>query len=160
MAVRGKKPAEAEEHKGVESNVKAIKFQEFLMDNDIKAFSAESLEDENNTVIFRSRIEVHGQMLPMAVLIDMSVFTMIRTQIVAGVAPEKHSRIAEFLNEQNAKYKIFKYYVREDGIIYLDICLPFVDETFDGKMIQLMLSILVQHLQECYEELMAKVWAK
>ena len=146
--------------KSVEENVKAIKFQEFLMDNDIKVFATESLEDEFNTVIFRSRIEVHGQMLPMAVFIDMSVFTMIRTQIVAGIAPEKRAAISEYLNELNTKYKIFKYYLREDGIVYLDICLPFVDETFDGKMIQLMLSILVQHLQEGYEDLMAKVWAK
>ena len=45
-------------------------------------------------------------------------------------------------------------------MVYLDICLPFVDETFDSKMIQLMLSVLVQHLDAIYAEFMAEVWAK
>ena len=65
-------------------NAKALKFQEFLADNNINVFSTESLDDEFQTVIFRSRIETKGQILPMAVLIDTSVFTIIRTQLVMG----------------------------------------------------------------------------
>ena len=64
------------------------------------------------------------------------------------------------LNMLNAEYKIFKYYLREDGNIYLDICVPFVDETFDSRMIQTLLPILVQQLETVYEDLMAVVWAK
>ncbi|MBQ4151517.1 MAG: hypothetical protein II591_00605, partial [Schwartzia sp.] len=45
---------------GVEKNAKAIKFQEFLVDNNINVFSIESLDDEYKTVIFRSRIETKG----------------------------------------------------------------------------------------------------
>ncbi len=146
------------EKSAVEANAKAVKFQEFLMKNNINVFSTESLEDEYNTVVFRSRIETTGQILPMAIFIDTSVFTIIRTQVVTGVAKNKHEKIQTYLNHLNTKFKIFKYYLREDGMVYLDICLPFVDETFDGKMIQLMLSILVQHLDSIYEELMAKVW--
>ena len=39
---------------GVESNTKALDFQEFLVDNNINVFSTESLEDEYQTVMFRS----------------------------------------------------------------------------------------------------------
>ena len=145
---------------GVESNTKALDFQEFLVDNNINVFSTESLEDEYQTVMFRSRIEAKGQILPMAILIDTSLFTIIRTQIVTGITADKRPRLEHYLNELNTQYKIFNYYLRDDGVIYLDICLPYVDETFDSKMIQLMLSILVQHLEASYDDLMAEVWKK
>ena len=155
-----KKPARGRKGSGVESNTKALDFQEFLVDNNINVFSTESLEDDYQTVMFRSRIEVKGQILPMAILIDTSLFTIIRTQIVTGITADKRPRLEHYLNELNAQYKIFKYYLRDDGVIYLDICLPYVDETFDSKMIQLMLSILVQHLEASYDDLMAEVWKK
>ena len=151
---------EKTEKTGVETNAKAVKFQEFLMENNINVFSTESLDDAYNTVVFRSRIETKGQILPMAIFIDTSVFTIIRTQIVTGIAEEKREKIQAYLNHLNTQFKIFKYYLREDGVVYLDICLPFVDETFDSKMIQLMLSVLVQHLDAIYAEFMAEVWAK
>ena len=148
------------EKTGVEENAKAVKFQEFLMENSINVFSTESLDDAYNTVVFRSRIETKGQILPMAIFIDTSVFTIIRTQVVTGIAEEKREKIQAYLNHLNTQFKIFKYYIREDGVVYLDICLPFVDETFDCKMIQLMLSVLVQHLDATYADFMAEVWAK
>ena len=146
--------------KGVESNEKALAFQEFLMESNINVFSTESVDDEYSTVIFRSRVETKGQILPMAILIDTSVFTVIRTQIITGLSAAKQPRIKEYLNKLNTQYKIFKYYLKDDGTVYLDICLPFVDETFDSKMIQLMLSVLVQHLEAVYEDFMAQVWGK
>ena len=155
-----KKQARSRKDKGVESNTKALDFQEFLVENNINVFSTESLEDDYQTVLFRSRIETKGQILPTAILIDTSIFTIIRTQIVTGIAEAKRPRIVKYLNGLNAQFKIFKYYLREDGTIYLDICIPFVEETFDSKMIQLMLSVLVQHLEATYDDLMAEVWKK
>ncbi len=148
------------ENNGVEANAKAVKFQAFLKENNINVFSTESLDDPYNTVVFRSRIEAAGQILPMAIFIDASVFTIIRTQVVSGVTEEKRDKIRTYLNHLNEQFKIFKYYLREDGVVYLDICLPFADENFDCTMIQLMLSVLVQHLEAIYAEFMAEVWAK
>ena len=121
---------------------------------------AESLDDEYQSVLFRSRIEVRGQMLPMVIIIDKSVFTIIRTQIVTGIEEAQADKLKAYLNDLNRDYKIFKYYLREDGNVYLDICLPFVDESFDSQMVQLMLSILVKHLEAVYGDVMAFVWAK
>jgi hypothetical protein len=149
-----------QEKNNVESNTKAVKFQTFLMENNINAFSTESLEDPFNTVVFRSRIETKGQILPMAIFIDTSVFVIIRTQIVTGIANEKINKIQAYLNRLNTQYKIFKYYLREDGVVYLDICLPFVDEAFDSSMIQLMLRVLIQHLDAVYADFMAEVWTQ
>lgn len=141
-------------------NEKAEKFGKFLEENKINVFSKEVLTDDFKTVVFRSRIETKGQILPMAVIIDESVFTIIRTQIIAGVNIKKQEKLVYFLNMLNEKFKIFKYYLRPDGIVFLDICLPFVNETFDSKMIQLMLNVLVQHLDETYADIMDQVWGK
>lgn len=149
-----------QEKNNVESNTKAVKFQTFLMENNINAFSTESLEDPFNTVVFRSRIETKGQILPMAIFIDTSVFVIIRTKIVTGIANEKINKIQAYLNRLNTQYKIFKYYLREDDVVYLDICLPFVDEAFDSSMIQLMLRVLIQHLDAVYADFMAEVWTQ
>ncbi|MFC2638863.1 MAG: hypothetical protein ACFN0X_08110 [Mitsuokella sp.] len=148
----------AEEKKGVETNTKALQFQEFLMENEIDVFSTESTDDARQTVIFRSRIEACGQILPMAIFIDTSIFTIIRTQIIAALPADRQPRIKAYLNELNLRFKIFKYYMRDDGTVFLEVCLPFVDETFDSKMVQLILSVIVQHLEDTYEEIMGHVW--
>ena len=143
-----------------EGGAKAEKFQKFLKENDINFFESQTLADEFHTTIFRSRIEAKGQIMPMAIFIDDSIFTIIRTQVATGINAKNVQRIKDHLNTLNAEYKIFKYYLREDGNIYLDICVPFVDETFDSRMIQTLLPILVQQLETVYEDLMAVVWAK
>ena len=141
-------------------NTKAEAFNEFLEENQIQVFSKEVLTDDLNTVVFRSRIETKGQIIPMAVIIDDSVFTIIRTQIASGVSIDKKDKLIAFFNMLNEKYKIFKYYLRQDGIVFLDVTLPFVNETFDSKMVQLMLSVLVKHLDETYEDIMSQLWSK
>ena len=146
--------------KGVEENAKAIKFQEFLMDNNINVFATESTDDEFGTVMFRSRVEAAGQKLPCAVIIDTSIFTIIRTQIAQGVKEEKRAKIKDRINELNAQYKVFKYYMREDGSVYLDICIPADEDTFDGKTVQILLGVLIRHLEENYDDFMERIWAK
>ena len=157
---QAEKLIEKKEAAAAEGATKAEKFQAFLKDNDINYFESQALSDEFHTTIFRSRIEAKGQILPMAIFIDDSIFTMIRTQVATGINEKNIDSIKSHLNMLNAEYKIFKYYLREDGNIYLDICVPFVDETFDSRMIQTLLPILVQQLETVYEDLMAVVWAK
>ena len=157
---QAEKLIEKKEAAAAEGATKAEKFQAFLKDTDINYFESQPLSDEFHTTIFRSRIEAKGQIMPMAIFIDDSIFTMIRTQVATGINEKNIDSIKSHLNMLNAEYKIFKYYLREDGNIYLDICVPFVDETFDSRMIQTLLPILVQQLETVYEDLMAVVWAK
>ena len=157
---QAEKLIEKKEAAAAEGATKAEKFQAFLKDTDINYFESQALSDEFHTTIFRSRIEAKGQIMPMAIFIDDSIFTMIRTQVATGINEKNIDSIKSYLNMLNAEYKIFKYYLREDGNIYLDVCIPFVDETFDSRMIQTLLPILVQQLETVYEDLMAVVWAK
>ena len=157
---QAEKLIEKKEAAAAEGATKAEKFQAFLKENEINNFESQALSDEFHTTIFRSRIEAKGQIMPMAIFIDDSIFTIIRTQVATGINEKNIDSIKSHLNMLNAEYKIFKYYLREDGNIYLDVCIPFVDETFDSRMIQTLLPILVQQLETVYEDLMAVVWAK
>ena len=155
-----KKAESKEEQGGVESNSKAVKFQEFLMDNDINVFSTESIDDDVETVMFRSRIETNGQRLPCAVIIDKSIFVIIRTQIISGVRDDKRTRVKDYINDINSRYKFFKYYMRDDGTVYLDVCLPFEDDEIKGQAIQLALRLTIDQLEHEYDKFMEHVWAK
>ena len=157
---QAEKLIEKKEAAAAEGATKAEKFQAFLKEKDLNFFEPQALSDEFHTTIFRSRIEAKGQIMPMAIFIDDSIFTIIRTQVATGINEKNIDSIKSHLNMLNAEYKIFKYYLREDGNIYLDVCIPFVDETFDSRMIQTLLPILVQQLETVYEDLMAVVWAK
>lgn len=157
---QAEKLVEKKQAAAAEGATKAEKFKKFLNENDINFFEANDLSDELHTTIFRSRIEAKGNTMPMAIFIDDSIFTIIRTQVVTGINEKNIEEIKDHLNTLNAEYKIFKYYLRDDGNVYLDICIPFVDETFDSRMIQTLLPILVQQLETIYDDLMAVVWAK
>ena len=144
-----------------EGMTKVEKFKAFLEENDLSFFDEpQSFDDAYHTTRFNSRIEAKGQIMPMAIFIDDSIFTIIRTNVAAGINVKNVDRIKNYLNALNAEYKIFKYYLREDGSIYLDVCVPSVAETFDGVMIRTLLGIIVKHLEDVYEDLMAEVWAK
>ena len=138
---------------------KVEKFQEFFKERNFFD-PPQTLSDQLHTTVFSSRIEAKGQLMPLAILIDDSLFTIIRVQVASGINVKNVERIKNHLNALNAEFKMFKYYLREDGNIYLDICIPFADETFDPVMINTILPILVQQLENVYEDLMAVVWAK
>ena len=144
-----------------EGMTKVEKFKAFLEENDLSFFDEpQSFDDAYHTTRFNSRIEAKGQIMPMAIFIDDSFFTIIRTQIATGINEKNVDRIKGYLNTLNAEYKMFKYYLREDGTIFLDVCIPFADETFDPIMIHTLLPILVKQLETVYEDLMAEVWSK
>ena len=153
-------PDNENEKQSVENNAKAVKFQNHLMDSDINAFATESLDDEQATVIFRSRVEIDGQRLPMAIVIDTSPYVIIRVEIVSGVKNERRDTIRDHINTLNSRYKLFKYYMREDGLVYNDVCIPFTDETFDGAVVINILNVLINHLNEVYGDFMERVWSK
>ena len=141
-------------------NTKAEKFQSFLEENKIEAFTKEDIKDDLNSVAFRSRIEVEGQHLPMIVIIDESIYTMLKVQISAKLVKDSNkNEILDYINDLNRKFKVFKYYVTEEGDLCLDSCILNTDESFDGRMIQTVLDVVLKHLVEQYPILMRKIWA-
>ena len=97
-----KKAAMAEEAAASETATKAERFQSFIKENDISYFDEpQALDDQFHTTIFRSRIEAKGQVMPMAIFIDDSFFTIIRTQVATGINVKNIERIKSYLNKLN-----------------------------------------------------------
>ncbi|MDL2280834.1 hypothetical protein LJC10_03110 [Selenomonadales bacterium OttesenSCG-928-I06] len=141
-------------------NTKAEKFQSFLEETKIDCFTNEEIKDELNSVAFRSRIEVEGQHLPMIIIMDQSIYTMLRVQVSAKLVKDSNkNEILNYINDLNSKFKVFKYYVTEEGDLCLDSCILSTDDAFDGRMVQTVLDVVLKHLVEQYPILMRKIWA-
>ena len=76
---------------------KAKKFQAHLKANKITVFTVEQLKDEANSVVFRSRMEVKGQELPVMVVLDNSIYALIRVQIARNAVTEENRAAIEAL---------------------------------------------------------------
>ena len=140
-------------------NKKAEKFNELVAKMPKDTFHVEELTDEFQTVVYRSRMEIKGQYLPMAVVLDNSLYAIVRVWVATKVVnDENRARVAAFMNEMNRHFKVFKYYENEEGDVVIDCCLPSNDEHFDGDVVSMVIDVVLQHMQEKYSELMAAVW--
>ena len=91
---------------------KVEKFDAFLAEKEIPWFEKLEQKDELNTVLYRGNIEAAGQNFPVLVVLDDSIFTLVRTVITpAAVKEERRAEVTALLNELNGSYKIFKYYI-------------------------------------------------
>ena len=142
-------------------NKKAQIFQEYLQEKNITCFQVQEVpNDELNTVVFRSSIEVEGQQLPSLVITDSSIYTMIRVRVANAALKEgNETELLKAIGKLNSHYKIFKYYFAEDGALILDSYLLEKPEELDGDMVYTVLDIIVKHLLAEYKNIMKAIWA-
>ena len=135
--------------------------QEFLKENKIECFEIQALEDERNTTIFRSRMEVKGQILPMAILMDDSVYVLIQVQIAPQViTKEKLAGLAEVINNMNNNVRIFKFTVSEKGDLMLNACMTAENNSFNPVLLNAIMSEALHFLEAQYTNIMEVIWQK
>lgn len=140
-------------------NAKTIKMKEFLEANKIECFDLQKMADEQQTAIFRSRMQIQGQTLPFAILIDISVYTLLQVQLAAGVVKgEKFNQLAAYLNEMNNNYRLFKFVALPNGDLVLNACITAKDGNFDPELINAILGETLKFLENEYPQIMGKVW--
>lgn len=146
-------------------NIKAEVFNKYLEDKEIKAFQVEEIADEaQHTVVYRSHIEVEGQQLPTLVLLDDSVFSMVRVQVAPQALTEENElELQRMASEYNMKFKPFKLYFDQNGALVLDVCLLTPgqkEEDFAqlGDEVYGMFDVLIKFLEENYRGWMKKIW--
>lgn len=142
-------------------NTKAEQFDQFLKDRDVTNwFTKEEHQDDVHSVVYRGYFDVAAQQLPLFIVLDDTVFNLIRLVVTTGAVPaEKQADVVAYLNELNGKFKIFKYYLGEDdNVVYMDISLPAANETFDPNLlVGLLLEVLEPHIKEYYPSILGKV---
>lgn len=139
----------------MKKNQKAAKFEKYCEENNMTCFVREDLFDENGSVLFRSAIQADDYAVSFAVIVDESIFTIIRVQMAENfIRPENREAVMDYINLMNRSYKIFKYVVVEDGTVFLDSCIPSTDEFFDMKLVHVILDTIVSHVMEEYKNLL------
>lgn len=140
-------------------NVKTTKLKDFLEENKIECFQIEERNDENETAVFRSLMQVKGQTLPFAVLIDKSVYTLLQVQLAPAIIKgEVFGKVAAYLNELNNNYRIFKFVTTADGDLLLNACVASKDDNFDPALVNAIIAETVKFLEGEYASIMAKIW--
>ena len=139
-------------------NKKAEAFKNYLEEKDIKVFEVEELDDEQKTVVFRSSITTDGHQLPTIVILDESIFAMVRVQISPKALTDSNQlELLKLINDESATYKPFKVYLNGDGDLILDVCL-IVDEELKGDTIYTMFSFIIDYLNNDYRKFMKCIW--
>ena len=141
-------------------NKNAENFKNYLEEKEIKIFEVEEVKDDDRgTVVFRSNISVEGQQLPTAVIIDNSVFAVIRVQISPkAVTEENQLDLLKLVNGENISYKPFKFYCDNNGALLMDICLVAPEEDLKGETVCLMFDVIINYLNNSYREIMKTIW--
>ena len=141
-------------------NNKAEQFNAFLEEQKIKVFQMEELEgNEQHTVVFRSFLGVEGQQLPTIVIIDDSIFSIIRVQIAPlALKDENAADLLKLINGQNMMYKPFKLFFDERGNLMLDVCLVADNDKLDGNEVYQLFRVIINYLDENYRNIMKVVW--
>lgn len=140
-------------------NVKTTKLKDFLEENKIECFQIEERNDENETAVFRSLMQVKGQTLPFAVLIDRSVYTLLQVQLAPAIIKgDVLSKVAAYLNEMNNNYRVFKFVVTNEGDLLLNACVVSKDDNFDPALVNAIIAETVKFLEGEYASIMAKIW--
>ena len=140
-------------------NKNAEAFKAYLEEKDIKVFEVEELEGDNQeTAVFRSHVTTEGQQLPTVVILDNSIFALIRVQISPKALTESNQlELLKMVNEESAAYKPFKLYLNGNGDLMLDVCLV-VDEELKGDMVYTMFSVIINYLNANYRKIMKCIW--
>ena len=139
---------------------KAEDFKRYLDNNKITAFQMEEIaNDANSTVVFRTHVGIKGQQLPSALILDNSIFAVIRVQISPqALNAENEPALAKVLNAENAKYKPFKLYFNNDGDLLLDVCMVAKDETVNAEEVLQMYNVIINYLDASYRNIMKAIW--
>ncbi|MGP1366873.1 MAG: YbjN domain-containing protein [Schwartzia sp. (in: firmicutes)] len=142
-------------------NKKAEAFKKYLEAQKFDGvFSIEELaNDEWETALFRSQVDINGNKLPTVVIFDKSVYGLLRVLVAPQVLrDENETAVLKLVNEYNKKYKAFKYYLDDAGSLVLDICMIAADGKEAGEKVYAMYDVIIQHLNDSYKEIMKSIW--
>ena len=91
-------------------NLKAQKFEAYTQANKMDFFVKNEMKDDADTVVFQSNLKVEGQTIPLGIITDNTIYTIIRVQIGSQLLKDENKlALLEYLNQLNRSYKVFKY---------------------------------------------------
>ena len=139
------------------TTLKAERFDEFLLREQIGAFDVKRLDDDDRTSVYRSYISTALGNMDLFVILDDTVYATIR--LVVGphaVTADNRADALAFANRANGRFKSFKYYVEEvDDTLYLDCIYMSADSEFRPELLYVLMNQIVQYIPTVESELLA-----
>lgn len=143
------------------ANLRAKSLKEFIEEKGIKGFQLLEAKEEGQPTILQSYLGVKEQKLPMIIVTDDTVYTMIQIQVATSVVNEANkARLLDLLNDYNLQFRMLKYTIATDGNIILTCSIPSSNDHFEPAMVIVMIDQMKVHLEEVYPTVMSKVWGK
>ena len=109
------------------------------------------------TVVYRSYIKAPLWDMPLFVILDNSIYSVIR--LVLGpekVTAQNMAALNALINRDNATYKNYKLYIDEqDSSLYLDCVYMCGDDAFEPALMYALMSSIVDYIPESVGELKA-----
>lgn len=142
-------------------NLRAKELKKFIEEKDIKGFQLLEGKEEGQPTILQSYLGVKEQNLPMIIVTDDTVYTMIQIQVATAVVnDENRVKLLELLNGYNLQFRMLKYSISDDGNIILTCSIPSSNDHFEPAIVIVMIDQMKVHLDEVYSTVMSKVWEK
>lgn len=115
-------------------------------------------KDELDTAVFHTGLQAEGKTLPMMVIIDKSMFINVEVWLANElVNDDNRGKILPILDEMNAMQKLFRYFTREDGGVFLSACLMAKDDTFDPEVVHALMDATAQHVSDYIPQMMKRI---
>lgn len=141
-------------------NIKATKLSAYFNQKDIKGFRLQEAKDQLNTAVFHTGLQSEGKTLPMMVIIDDSMFITLEVWIANElVNDDNRTQILPILDEMNRAQKLFRYFTREDGGLFLSTCIMARDDTFDPQVVHALMDLTAQHVTSDVADMMKRIAA-
>ena len=138
-------------------NPKSLLFDKFLKEEEIISFERKDFDDEDGTVVYRSYIKSPLWDMPLFVILDNSIYSVIR--LVLGpekVTAQNMNALNALINRDNATYKNYKLYIDEQGSsLNLDCVYMCGDDAFEPALMYALMSSIVDYIPESVGELKA-----
>ena len=116
-------------------------------------------EEENARVTFHTYVKVFGQKLPAVIVMDESIYVILRVQVIPDIEYMKNKdEFIRCVNEMNINYKAVKYYLGADNALYLDMYIPNKNDDLDGELVMDLLNAITVHLEKEYPNWMKLLW--
>lgn len=88
----------------------------------LKDFAVEEIaKDPLETAVFRSHMQLENARLPIIVILDKSIYGIVRLLVAQSAKKNNEKALEELMNKFNKQYKAFKYYFDDEGNLVLDL---------------------------------------
>lgn len=140
-----------------QKNKKRALFDRFLKEEEISCFDVKAIGDEEDTVLYRSYLDTEMGSMPLYVILDSSIYTVIRVVVGGGIVTEHNrSALIELANEVNREYKKFKFYVEDsDQTFYLDCVYMSRSEEFVPQLLYGLMNSIIEYIDSIVPTLQA-----